>query len=112
MDLHSAVGRETGLTSEDFEELAAFADSERFTERETLALEYAEHLTRTPAEVPDVLFERLREHFGEAQLVEMTALVAWENYRARFNRGFDVGAQGFSQGSACPIPAREESAPA
>lgn len=106
MDLHSAVGRDSGLTEEDFEALSEFADSDRFTDREKMALEYAEHLTRTPADVPDALFERLRERFDEPQLVEMTALVAWENYRARFNRGFDVPAQGFTEGAACPIPTR------
>ncbi len=37
---------------------------------------------------------------------ELTANIAWENFRARFNRGFDVAAQGFSEGAVCPIPER------
>lgn len=102
------MGRDSGLTGEDFDALAEFADSERFSARERTALEYAECLTRTPADVPDALFERLRDRFDERQLVEMTALVAWENYRARFNRGFDVPAQGFAEGRVCPIPSRPE----
>ena len=47
---------------------------------------------------------RLAEHFDEAQLVELTAVAAFENYMARFNRGFDVQAEGFSEGATCPLP--------
>ena len=56
------------------------------------------------ANVSDRLFEDLRKHFDEKQLVELTAVVAFENYLARFNRGFDVQASGFSEGAFCPIP--------
>lgn len=69
-------------------------------------------LTDTPAEVPDALFERLREHFDEAQLIELTATIAWENYLARFNRGFAVEAQGFSEGAVCPLPDHRRPPPA
>ena len=53
-------------------------------------IEYAELLTLTPANVPQDLFDTLRRHLNERQLVELTTAIAWENYRARFNRGFDV----------------------
>jgi len=46
----------------------------------------------------------LREHFSEAQLVELTATIALENFRARFNHAFGMGAQGFSEGSYCALP--------
>lgn len=48
-----------------------------------------------PADVPDELYERLRERFSPEQLVELAGLVAAENFIARFNRIFDVGSQGF-----------------
>jgi 4-carboxymuconolactone decarboxylase len=54
--------------------------------------------------VPDALFEALRARLSEAELVELTAVVAWENYLARFNRGFAVEAQGYSAGAVCPLP--------
>jgi hypothetical protein len=54
--------------------------------------------------VPDALFEALRAQLDEAQLMELTATAAWENYLARFNRGFAVEAQGFAAGSVCPLP--------
>ena len=42
----------------------------------------------------------------EAQLVELTATIAWENYRARFDHAFGIGAEGYSEGAFCPMPAR------
>ena len=67
-------------------------------------IEYAERLTATPADVPDELFATLRAELDDAQLVELTTVIAWENYRARFNRGFEVAPQGFSEGAYCPVP--------
>lgn len=71
-----------------------------------LVLEYAARMTETPVEVPDELFERLRKHFDEAQLVELTATIAWENYRSRFNHALGVESQGFSDGAFCALPDR------
>jgi hypothetical protein len=75
-------------------------------------LDYAEAMTLTPVEVPDELFATLREHFNEARLVELTAAIAWENYRGRFNHAFGIEAQGFSEGSYCPLPERTREIPA
>ncbi len=69
-------------------------------------LDYAEALSRTPATATDEQVEALRKSLGEEPLVELTAMIAWENFRARFNRGFDVGAQGFSAGAYCVVPER------
>ena len=73
-------------------------------------IDYAEAMTKTPAEVTDDLFAALQEHFDEEQLVELTAMIAWENWRARFNWAFDIGAEGFREGAACPVPVHEEQA--
>lgn len=69
-------------------------------------LAYTTALCATPADVPDALYEALRKEFDQAQLVELTAAVAWENYRARFNRAFQIPAQGFSEGAVCALPER------
>jgi alkylhydroperoxidase family enzyme len=61
-------------------------------------------MTHTPVEVPDELFQSLRAQFTEAQLVELTATIAWENYRARFNHAFGLEAEGFSEGAYCALP--------
>ena len=52
-------------------------------------------MTATPAEVTDEVYEEAAKHFSEAQLVELAATAALENYRARMNRAFLVESQGF-----------------
>ena len=74
---------------------------------ERLALEYADAMTRTPVDVPNPLFARLRERFSEAQLVELTSAIAWENYRARFDHAFGIEGENFTEGAACAMPVRE-----
>lgn len=64
-------------------------------------------MTRTPVEVPDSLFARLREKFSEPQLVELTSAIAWENYRARYDHAFGIEAENFSEGAVCAMPVKE-----
>ena len=87
--------------------LPEYKGSGLFSETERLVLEYADAMTQTRVEVPDALFLKLREKFTDAQLVELTATLAWENYRARFDHAFGVEAEGFTQGSYCAMPERE-----
>ena len=86
------------------ERLAAVAnwrDSGLFTEAERVALEYAERMTITGQKVDDALFARLKQHYSEAQIVELTAAIALENFRSKFNPALGIEAQGF-----CLIPPR------
>jgi alkylhydroperoxidase family enzyme len=92
------------------EELAEYRKSALFSETEKLVLEYADAMTQTPVEVPDALFAKLRGKFTDAQLVELTATLAWENYRARFDHAFGVEAEGFTKGSYCAMPVRAAAA--
>jgi alkylhydroperoxidase family enzyme len=66
-----------------------------FDDRERTALEYAETITRTGERVSDELFARVRTHFTEAEVVELTAAVALENFRSKFNTALGIEAQGF-----------------
>jgi alkylhydroperoxidase family enzyme len=75
-----------------------------YTELEQLVLEYAEAMTETPPAVTDEMVARLREHLSEAQLVELTAIVAVENLRSRMNAAFGLTAQGFK--ARCELNAR------
>lgn len=106
MDIGSAVGRGAGLSETKLRALVDFESSPELTELEKRVLRYAAALSETPARVGPTLFEDLRAHFDEAQLVELTSAIAWENYRARFNRAFEIPAEGFSRGAFCPLPAR------
>ena len=104
MDIGSAVSRRSGISAEKIAALPGYRSSALFSETEKLVLEYADGMTRTPVEVTDTLFAKLREKFSEAQLVELTATLAWENYRARFDHALSVEAEGFTEGSYCALP--------
>ena len=80
-------------------EAANWRDSRLFSEEERLALDYAERMTVTGERVDDALFARLKARFSEAQIVELTAAVALENFRSKFNPPLGIEAQGF-----CLIP--------
>lgn len=82
-----------------------YQESGLFSPTEKLVLDYATLMTQTPVEIPDTLFAQLREIFNEAQIVELTATIAWENYRARFDHAFGVEGEGFSEGAFCALPA-------
>jgi 4-carboxymuconolactone decarboxylase len=77
-----------------------------FSELEKLAMDYGVQMTATPQEVSDELVEALRRHLDDGQLVELTYAIAWENFRARTNHAFGIGAAGFSEGAACAVPHR------
>jgi 4-carboxymuconolactone decarboxylase len=97
------VSRGKGITEQKLADLTAFEASPAFSELEKRVLRYAVALTRTPANVSEELFNSLREHFNPQQMVELTTMIAWENFRARFNRGFGIDAEGFSEGAVCPV---------
>ena len=69
-------------------------------------LAFSEGMSSTPVAVSDDLVSELGKHFDERQVVELTAAIAWENWRARFNHALGIEAHGFSEGSFCPIPER------
>jgi alkylhydroperoxidase family enzyme len=86
------------------ERLAAVAnwrDSTLFSEAERVALDYAERMTITGQKVDDALFGQLKRHYNEAQIVELTAAIALEDFRSKFNPALGIEAQGF-----CLIPQR------
>ena len=81
--------------------VADWRGSDLFSEPERAALEYAERMTITGQSVDDALFDRVKQHYSEAQIVELTAAIAFENFRSKFNPPLAIEAQGF-----CPMPQR------
>jgi alkylhydroperoxidase family enzyme len=98
------------VTETQLRELAQFETSPAYSELERLVLRYADAMTRTPVEIPDELFEALRQQLNPRQLVELTSAIAWENYRARFDHAFGIEAEGFSEGAHCPRSAAPSAA--
>ena len=89
-----------GASEAKIADIARFRESPHFSDRERAALEYAEQVTRASADVSDALFDRVRRHFNEPEIVELTATIAMENFRSKFNAPLKIEAQGF-----CPISA-------
>lgn len=100
------MGRAGGITTEQIANLNHYRTDFNFSELERLVLEYADAMTRTPVEVPDALFAKLRERFTEPELVELTSGISWENYRARFDHAFGIEAENFTEGAVCALPVR------
>jgi len=74
--------------------LADYATSPLYGEAERVALEYADCMTISGREVSDELFGRLRHFYDDDALVELTAIIAWENASSRFNRALRIPSQG------------------
>jgi len=80
-------------------EVLAWRDSKLFSPSERVALEYAERITTTGQKVDEAFFAELGKHFTEPQIVELTAAIAMENFRSKFNPPLGIEAQGF-----CMVP--------
>ncbi len=89
IDVNSAVGRKAGLSDEKLRAVLG-QDTSPFNDTERLVIELADAMTHTPANVSDDLYARLGNQFSEEQLMQLGAQIAFENYRARWNRIFDV----------------------
>ena len=105
VDLGSQICRNSGFSDEELLALPRYRQSDLFTEREKLALDYTVAVMRTPVDVTDELFASMREHFSDKQLVEITALLTLVNVD-RFNAAFGIRAAGFSEGMVCVVPDR------
>lgn len=87
------MSSELGVSDEKILDLDKYATSPPYEEKERVALEYAERMTRTGQDVDDELFSRLNQFFEEDALVELTAAIAWENASSKFNRALRVPSQ-------------------
>ncbi|MEJ0068534.1 MAG: hypothetical protein WDO24_07190 [Pseudomonadota bacterium] len=81
--------------------MTSWRDSRLFSEPERIALDYAERMTITGQKIDDAFVTQLKRHYTEAQIVELTAAIALENFRSKFNPALGVEAQGF-----CMVPNR------
>ena len=88
------MGSQLGISTEKLNALGDYAKSPLFTEPERVALEYADALTDTARDVDDALFARVRQHYPEDAIAELTMLIAWENASSRFNRALRVPSAG------------------
>jgi 4-carboxymuconolactone decarboxylase len=71
-----------GLTDQECDSLANWQSAQSFSTRERAALAYTDAMTRDVT-VPDDVFEALRPHFNERQLVELSLLIGLYNMHTR-----------------------------
>lgn len=95
VDLNSATALERHVPPSKLADLERFQDSPHFSARERIALRYAEATTITGAGPDDALKRELRAHFDDDAIVELTALIAFQNLSSKFNAALGVPAQGF-----------------
>ena len=89
LDMHTKDARAIGETEQRLYALNAWRETPFFSERERAALEWTEAITRiADGHVPDDLYERVRRHFDEGQLVALTfaavAINAWNRLATAF----------------------------
>ena len=102
------MGSTLGVPEEKILALPEYATSPLYQDAERVALEYADAITLSDLEVSDELFARLRRFYDDAALVELTAIIAWENASSKFNRALRVPSQGLWR-RARPEPDRPDS---
>lgn len=97
VDLNSATLIKRGASMAKVEALERWRESELFDERERVALDYAEAMTDSNQGVDDETCDRLKRHFNDDAIIELTALIAFQNMSSKFNSALAVPPQGFCQ---------------
>lgn len=107
IDFGSAKAKAPGITEEQMRSLLVYRESAAFSNLEKAVLDYAVAMTQNPVRIDNSGFARLLEFFDSIQIVEISAAIAWENYRSRFNHALGIESHGFSDSAYCVVPALE-----
>src|SRR5580765_6970257 len=94
MDIRHAVGVKAGVPAEKLAN--SYRGNPQFSEREQAALEFCERTTRDDLEVTDECLARVRGHFSEPELVELTFIAGFQIFAGKFAKAFRIAPQGFS----------------
>ena len=96
MDIRHAVGVKLGVPAEKLADLLDYRGNPHFSAREQAALEFCERTTRDDLEITDECVTRIREHFTEAEIVELTFIAGFQIFASKFAKTFRLAPQGFS----------------
>jgi AhpD family alkylhydroperoxidase len=97
VDINSMMVLRRGNSEEKLTKLAEFRSTDLFSDREKSALNYAEVITKTDYQVSELDQQWLRKHFNDDEIVELTAIISFQNMSSKFNAALDVQPQGFCQ---------------
>lgn len=95
VDVNASTALKRGISEEKLLAIAAFRNSMLFSEREQAALSYAEAVTYTEQHPTAEHFAKLRQHFNDDAIIELTAVIAFQNLSSKFNAALQVPPQGF-----------------
>lgn len=104
IDIGSHLARQQGASAAALADLPHYRDSDAYSPAEQAALTAAEVMTVGDCVLDEATEQALRSHFDAEQLIELLAVIAWENFRSRFNRAAGLQAAGF-----CPVAERAAS---
>ena len=93
-----ALAKQQGLTEEQIGELPSYQDSPLLTARERAAVRYADVLAGDHTQASQALFDELRQHFTEPEIIDLgfriTAFVGYGRF---------IRALGLEKGGVCPL---------
>jgi alkylhydroperoxidase family enzyme len=102
VDIRHAVGVRMGLPESKLVALGRYRESAEFAPREVAALEFAEQVVRDDQEVSEACWARLREHFSEAEVVELMFIVGYQTFASKFAKAFALVPQGLARQAVAP----------
>lgn len=97
VDMNSATLKKRGVSLDKISALPEWRTSDLFIEKECVALEYTEAVTRSDSQVDDALMDRLKQYFDDDAVIELTGLIVVQNLSSKFNSALDVPPHGFCQ---------------
>lgn len=103
IDLNASFLQQQNISNEKILELTNFQNSDLYSEKEKAALLFAEAVTRNITDTYDSTVSHLKEYFNDDEVVEITAVIAFENLSSKFNAALGVESQGL-----CKIPDNEQ----
>ena len=100
VDLNSSTLIKRTHSEEKIQHLLQWKDSDLYSDLEKSALCYAEQITDNHLEVDDACFSALKQYFDSNEIVEFTALIAFQNMSSKFNTALKISPQGFCKTSS------------
>jgi len=97
VDINSSTLLKSGVSEDKVTALQNWRDRNLYSDIECAVLDYAEAVTLPDRGVDDDLMARLKLHFDDDALIELTGLIAFQNMSSKFNSALDVPPQGFCQ---------------
>ena len=95
IDLNTSVLLERGLAVEKVQDLHRWRESFLFSDEEKVLLDYAEAVTNSKGDIGGHIKSQMVQHFTDKELVEITALIAFQNMSTKVNNAFGIDPQGF-----------------